>query len=76
MLSRSVANAAAVDKLAYTKELLSAMRMSLATLMQRLKMLCETWKFLLVDDHVFSTMGSAVLDVYLTATHAEEPSVI
>ena len=61
---------------AYTAELLSTMRMSLATLAMFFKMLCETWKFLFVDDHSSSTMTAAVSEVYLTATHAKEPSIM
>jgi hypothetical protein len=62
--------------LEYTEELPSTMRMSLATLIALFKMLCETWKFLLVEDHLFWTIAAEVLEVYLTATHANEPSVI
>jgi hypothetical protein len=76
MLSRTFENAAAVDMLAYTLELLSTIKISSATLMLPLNMLCETWKFFCVDVHEFSTMAAEVLEVYLTATHAKEPSVM
>ena len=61
---------------AYTAELLSTMRMSLATLMLLFKMLLETLKFFVVELHVFSAMVEVVMEVYLTATQAEEPSVM
>ena len=76
MLLRTIENAFAFDMLAYTEELLSTMRMSVATLIALAKMLCDTWKFLLDGLHWFSTITAAVLVVYFTATHAEEPSVM
>jgi hypothetical protein len=42
MFPRTFENAAAVDMVAYTLELLSTIRMSLATLMVLFKMLLET----------------------------------
>ena len=76
MFPRTFENAAAVDMVAYTLELLSTMRMSLATLMLLFKMLLETWKFFVVEFHVFSAKVVVLLVVYLTATHAKEPSVM
>ncbi len=60
---------------AYTLELLSTMRISLASRMLLFKMLLETRKFFVAELHVFSAMV-VVLEVYLTATQAKEPSVM
>jgi hypothetical protein len=74
--SRSVADAAAVGMLASTKELLSATRLSLATLMRRFKMPRERWKFALADARAFPIMGPAAPQVDVTATRAEEPPAV
>jgi hypothetical protein len=76
MFSRTFENAAAVDMFAYTLELLSTMRISLATPMLLFKMLLETRKFFVAEVHLFSAMVVVVLAVYLTATQAKEPSVM